>query len=604
MYRTKFILKTKDYLIIAIVAVAAYFPTFTGDFILDDNILVKNNPYIKEAHSIYSYFSQEDGIVDQMDLGVYHTGYYRPLINITYFLDYKIWGMNAYGFRITNLIFHLLNCFIIFRLIDYFIRDQRTALLCAVLFSIHPVNTEAVSCIVARNNILVSLFSLSSLYFYIISVDRRDNLKIFISIIAFFCAVFTKEFGLMILPVFFLYHRFLALNKRSILSEFINYVPFIIIVIFYFYLRHLVIGNILTPFDDSQILKSIYFVPYLIIWNLKIIFLPYGFHQYSISYPSSFLDFYAILSFISILPIIVFLWKMRNKRILIFSSISFLIVIFPVLGIIPSASTPNTLISLRWLYFPLFFVILGLAWIIKQSFDVKQILVKAILYIAICYFGIYSFVLNKYHWHDQGTFLTQEVLHFNNILHAGGLAEYLFSQGKLSEAEKYFNMAINHYPDTAYNYINYSALLISKREYLEALSFLDKAGNLLMTNHEHGEWFNNRGSALLGLGDRIEAIEHLNRAVTLVPDEAIFWANLGGAYGMIGDYEQSMNALKRGIDLSRDLIETRINLAITYMHLNDFKNALLVLEEISEKEREENQNVRVLIEMARKGLNH
>jgi hypothetical protein len=60
--------------------VVAYWPTFTGDFVLDDNILVKNNPYIKEVHSIYSYFSREEGIVDERDLGIYHIGYYRPLI--------------------------------------------------------------------------------------------------------------------------------------------------------------------------------------------------------------------------------------------------------------------------------------------------------------------------------------------------------------------------------------------------------------------------------------------------------------------------------------------------------------------------------------------
>ena len=48
------------------------------------------------------------------------------------------------------------------------------------------------------------------------------------SLVCFTCALFSKEFGVMTLPVFFLYHRFLS-EKKKILLEFAYYVPFIII---------------------------------------------------------------------------------------------------------------------------------------------------------------------------------------------------------------------------------------------------------------------------------------------------------------------------------------------------------------------------------------
>jgi tetratricopeptide (TPR) repeat protein len=603
MHRTKNLPQIWKYLIITVLVVAAYWPTFTGDFILDDNFLVKDNPYIMKMQSIYSYFTQEDGIMNKRDLGIYHTGFYRPLINITYFLDYKIWGMKAYGFRITNLILHLLTCIILFKMIYYFIRDQRTALWCTILFSIHPVNIESLSCVVARNNILVTLFSLSSFYFYIAGIEKKNHVKTFISIIAFICAVFTKEFGIMILPVFFLYNRFLAYSRRPISSELLSYMPFIIIALFYFYLRHIVIGDFLTPFDDAGMLKRIYFVPFIIAWNLKLIFLPYGLHQYNISYPSSFYDLYAMLSIILVLVISGFLWVRRNDKILVFAGLSFLTVIFPVLSIIPSASTSNALVSLRWLYFPLAFFLLGFAWIIKQFVNLEQILIKAILCVIICYFGIYSYMLNKYHWHDDETFFTQEVLHFNNTLYAGGLAEYLCDQGKLAEAEKYYKVAINKSPNQAYNYINYSALLIRKGKYDDAIFHLNKAKDLLMTHYLQGEWHNNMGSALLKLGDTVEALKHLNKAVILAPDEAIFWANLGGAYGMIGEYKESINALKKGLDISPELLQLRTNLAMSYINIKDYKKAVLTLEKIPEKERLGNENVLRLLEVAREGLN-
>jgi tetratricopeptide (TPR) repeat protein len=248
------------------------------------------------------------------------------------------------------------------------------------------------------------------------------------------------------------------------------------------------------------------------------------------------------------------------------------------------------------------FIFLGLSYIIQRGFYQKKIIIKAVLCIAICYFGIYSYTLNKYHWHDEKSFITQEVLHFNNTIHAGGFAECLFNQGKLAEAEKYYKLAINKYPYQAYNYINYSALLITNGKYNDAIFQLNQAKDLVMTHHEQGEWYNNMGSALLGLGDTIEALKHLNKAVILASDEAIFWANLGGAYGMIGDYKNSIDALKKGIDISPDNIQMRINLAMTYINLKDYQNAVFTLEKIPEKERLGNINVLRLLEMARESL--
>jgi hypothetical protein len=115
----------RHFLLISLFTILAYLPTFSGDFISDDVSLVKNNPYIRDLHSLSSYLQQEDGIVNQKDKGVYRTGYYRPLINITYWLDYEIWGMKAPGFRTTNVILHLLNCFILYYLILMFTQNRK-----------------------------------------------------------------------------------------------------------------------------------------------------------------------------------------------------------------------------------------------------------------------------------------------------------------------------------------------------------------------------------------------------------------------------------------------------------------------------------------------
>jgi len=134
-------------------------------------------------------------------------------------MDYRIWGMKAGGFRVTNLVLHLLSCLALFKLLVLSVRNRRAAFLAVAVFAIHPVNTEAVSWITSRNNILVTLFILLSLYFYIIAWCENKRIIFSISIIFFLCAVLSKEFAIMLLPVFFLCHRFLFEKKGGILEN-------------------------------------------------------------------------------------------------------------------------------------------------------------------------------------------------------------------------------------------------------------------------------------------------------------------------------------------------------------------------------------------------
>lgn len=60
----------RHFLIISLFTILAYLPTYSGDFIIDDVTLVKNNLYIRDLHSLSSYLQQEDGIVNQKDKGI------------------------------------------------------------------------------------------------------------------------------------------------------------------------------------------------------------------------------------------------------------------------------------------------------------------------------------------------------------------------------------------------------------------------------------------------------------------------------------------------------------------------------------------------------
>lgn len=389
----------------------------------------------------------------------------------------------------------------------------------------------------------------------------------------------------------------MANDKKVSKDEIVGYIPFILLLLLYFMLRSNVIGSVLTPVSTPHLLKNLYFVPFLILYNLKLILIPYNLHSFIIQYPENYFSWKAFAGFICLIVLTFFLLKERKSAIVLFSFVAFLVALFPVLNIIHTSAV--TRVSMRWLYFPMVFLTFSCAWYLGKLIKVNRFLVLGGLSVIIFYFGTYSYLLNQNLWRDEKTFFKQEVFHFKNILYVGGLAENLLNERNFSEAERYFQIAIHNYPREAKNYINYAALLIDTGRPDAAVMSLNKAKGLRMTNNERGEWFNNMGMAYFRLNKKNQAIKHFNKAIVFSPKESQFWANLGGAYGSIGDYENSVFALKKGLNIAPESIQLRKNLAITYMNMGNFKKAAAVLEKIPLQQREQDREATILLKKAR-----
>ncbi len=512
--------KYTPYLIISILVMVIYWPSLSGDFIFDDNMLIKNNPYIKSLHNVSSYLTQEDGIVDETDKVTLHTGYYRPLLNFTYYIDYRIWGMDAFGFRLTNILLHLICCLLIFQLLLRLKIDQIAALLGTTFFAVNPINSETISMIVCRNNLLATIFSVLSLISYIES-RRGWQFNIFFSMLFFLLALLSKEVALMILPVFFLYNRLVDAQDRNISRELLSYLPFLLIVIIYLMIRSQVIGGFISPFGTSNTLTRLFFIPYLIIYNLFLIFVPYGLHSFYVKYPASYLGYEAILSDAFLLLLIVALWMLRKYKLLIFSISAFVISMFPVMHIIPFASP--SLITMRWIYFPLAFLSIAVAYGFKSATAFKKNgIFVCIPLIFFMYLGTYTFVLNDTLWKNNRSFLNIEVLQFNNILFAHDLAKEMQSEGKYQEAERLYLVALQAFPNKAQTYIDYAALLINTGRFQNAKEYLDKSHALVMMRDDRCLWYTNMSVAFLNLHNIPGARTNLEKAIQLCPENPNF----------------------------------------------------------------------------------
>jgi len=587
------------YLLVTILVILVYLPTFSGEFILDDRPLIENNPYVKTYHPLVSYLFQEDGITDDSGTGGYHTGYYRPLLNLSYSVDHKLWGLSAPGFRTTNLLLHLFCCFLLFHFLQFLIKNRYASLWATLIFALHPVNTEAVSWIGSRDNILVALFSIVSLIFYIKNWEGGSRLNRMASVLTFALAILSKEMGLMVLPLFFLYQRLLSPKRRNVREELLSYLPFIIVTVCYFLLRKAVTTSYASPIQIVHLWKSIYFAPYVILWNLKLIFLPYGLHSFVVNYPSTYFNWQFLVGFFYMVFLGVFLWKKRKNSILIFSVLAFHVVLFPTLNIVPTSAI--SLVSMRWLYFPMAFLTITFALTIRGISKTNRFIARGALCAILSYLGGYSYVLNASLWKDESNFFRQEVMNFGNYYYAGGLAENLFDKNKYQDAERYFQISINQYPFEARNYLNYSALLVDTGRPDVALLYLKKAKALSMTRNRHAQWFNNMGAAHFRLGNHPETIKYFLKAVMLSPTKIEYLTNLGGAYTANGNYEKGSSVLEKALQMAPDSLSLRKNLALTYIQMKRPSDAIKVLQK-SPKEKWCNSGLQEVLEKAQKEL--
>lgn len=158
-------------LLIAAAALVAYNNSFKVPFVFDDISGILDNPSIRGLWPVWDALHPPAGTT--------LTG--RPVANLTFAINYAVGGPEPWGFHATNLIIHIMSGLALFgvtrrtfmrpRMSEGFGRDATPlALLIALLWVLHPLQTEAVTYSVQRVESLMGLFYLLTLYCFVRSI--------------------------------------------------------------------------------------------------------------------------------------------------------------------------------------------------------------------------------------------------------------------------------------------------------------------------------------------------------------------------------------------------------------------------------------------------
>jgi len=102
----------------------------------------------------------------------FYIGNYHPLTIFSYAVDYMVGGQNPLIYHFTNLLIHACNTVVLYFFINRIQQNKTTGFFVALIFAVHPLQTESVSCIAERKTILCTFFYLLALLRYITYVHK------------------------------------------------------------------------------------------------------------------------------------------------------------------------------------------------------------------------------------------------------------------------------------------------------------------------------------------------------------------------------------------------------------------------------------------------
>lgn len=149
-------------LALAIVA-ASYASALPGGFVWDDHLLIDEQPFTHELQPLPAYFERSFWFDPTNPVP---RSFYRPLVSLSYALEWQLWDGRAQGFHLTNLLLHLVCSALVYGLARRAGATPLSAALGAALFGTLPRLTESVAWISGRTDVMATLGALGAVWLH------------------------------------------------------------------------------------------------------------------------------------------------------------------------------------------------------------------------------------------------------------------------------------------------------------------------------------------------------------------------------------------------------------------------------------------------------
>lgn len=509
------------------VTVFIYLPSLKNGFtVWDDPHYVTDNLLIKNFS-----FSAAGKIITS-----FHCHLYKPLVLLSFLLEYHFFKLDPFGYHMVSLIIHLLNCLLVFWFIVLISRSSAVSFFTALFFAVHPLHVESVAWIAERKDLLCAFFFFLAfiMYFYY----RRCLAKrfYFLSLVFFVLSLLAKPQGI-IFP-FLLCVFDVCRGKRAAASLILDKVPYLLLAVsiallnFHGLRSSLAAGGTLSFSFDSFLVAC-----RGILFYIGKIFVPIKlscFYPYPQKWDGLLPLAYRLSPIGVVLLALLVLWTGKYTKKIIFGSLFFLFMLLPVLPLAPfspgiSAADRYTYISSVGIFYILaeFFVFLY-----KRKFKQNRIFRMMEMFLLGCIVGILCFLT-----FDRGQIWKNDVTLWSDVL--------------------------KNDPSAATAHLNLATAYLGRGDYDNALYH---AGEVLRLDPAAWDSYLLTGNILLFKKDLDKALLYYLKAVQLRPCEAKIYNNIGRVYYAKGEdgWGRAADYYKKAIRLDPAFYGPYFNLGLIY----------------------------------------
>ena len=535
--------------LILLLAVLAYAPTLTNGFPFDDERLIVQNRLITSLRNIpilltKGYWAIGPGTATQAG------GLYRPLLTISFALNYAVGGLNPLGYHAVNVLLHAIVSLAVYGVGRRLFLSPAGATVAGALFAVHPLHTEVVAGIVGRAESLMALGVLLALAGY-----RSERRAVrFGSLAAFALGLLAKEQAVVV-PALLLFSDVFVRRQTSPVPSWIasarsalpRLLPYFGVLFAYLLLRAWVLGGIqgvavirTTAFVDNP-LAHVSLGPRLLTAlavagrYLTLSFWPvplspdYSYNQ--IPLVASLLDARVLLAFL----LWGWLFGVATRSLTRGKGGAGFAVAFTLVTFLPASNLVvpiGTIMGERLFYLPS----AGLCWLAGVGWQalydrmdrprLSQVLWAAVGALVVI-FAIQSIRYGRV-WRDDLTL---------------------------------FSHAVRVVPENAKVRFNLGSDLLFKGRKEEAILHLRRAVEIYPA---HTNAWDALGRGYLDTKRWDEAIASFQKAILLAPNYPYPYNNLGLAYVALGRWDDAMAAFRRAVSLKPNLTQAHRNLANVY----------------------------------------
>ena len=601
-------------ILLAAAVLVVYLPAIEGGYIWDDNRYVTENPVLP----------QDDGLVRiWTELGA--TIQYYPMVFTTFWLEYRLWGLDPLGFHLTNVVLHLLSALLLWRILRRLAVPG--AFLAAAFFALHPVHVESVAWITERKNVLSGFFYLAALWawlrFAYPGEEQRRRWGAYALTLLFFALALLSKTVTSTLPAVLLliaWWKHGRIRMREVLPTLPMFVLGAGMGLVTVYMERSSVGCVGPDWAFSTIDRiliagrAVWFylgklvVPYPLIFNYE---------RWSID-PGALWQYVYPLA---VVAVIAGLWLLRRRigRGPLAAFLFFCGTLFPALGFIDTYPMRYSFVADHFQYLasigPLALLAAGLMTIFPRRADGQTRRAPATRRPAaatVAVGGLLVIILGALTW-QQGQIYADRATVWRDTLEKNAdsfiahcnLGGLLLDAGNVEEAEEHLREAVRLKPNFHEAHASLGKALVEQerveegvRHYREALRVKpnmawahQSLGSALLKLGQDEEAIAsfsyalrlqpdffaarfNLASALAADGQLGAAVAHFQAALELAPGDPLVHANLADALSQQEKWSEAVGHYRRAIELDPDLCKAYRNLGAALMRVEQPQEAI------------------------------